>query len=356
MPCDYNACHQILRNTRADVFISESSSSFQKNFYQWIAHTEYEEYMKQVGGGLSIDVNIPIKGIPLGQKLSGSTTKEEYKRIQKAINDGIIDNIDETERQKLIKHNTNPEIYKSWLDCMTEMIRSCSDDVEAKVGLYVKEISRSGQEIIINIKYTPAFPQDPPPKVESFSYPEDFLECKEGCLKKDDVIEGEHVIILKRQADTEGMIVINTTRNTLLIPINRKFTATGIERAKEKLSTFIRKSIEERGGVIMQHETFSDGTVFDMGPIVTNIDINSGIWAAFKIEIPSMTARIDENGPLTASNRRTLYTGFVGQVDLLHPEMNQRAYCLELVADISNFCVGADQIANVINSSFDDQQ
>ncbi|MED4848166.1 hypothetical protein [Bacillus atrophaeus] len=354
MPCDYNACHQILRNTKANVFISESSSSFQKNFYQWIVHTDYEEYMKRVQGGLSIDVNIPIKGIPLGQKLSGSTTKEEYKRIQKAIKDGTIENIDETERQKLIMHNTDPEIYISWLSCMTEMIRTCNDDDEEKVGLYIKEISRSGQDIIINLKYTPEFPQDSPPRVESFSYPEDFLECKEGCLKKDDIIEGEHALIFRRKADTEGIIVINTTRNTLSIPINRKYTAIGIKSAKDNLSTFVRTSIEERGGVIRQHETFSDGTVFDMGPIVTNIDIDSGI-AAFRIEIPSMTAKIDENGPLTASNRRTLYTGFVGQVDLLHPERNQRSYCLEFVADISNFCVGADQIANIINSSFDDQ-
>ncbi|ATO29045.1 hypothetical protein RA13_14400 [Bacillus atrophaeus] len=356
MSCDFNACHQILKNTKADVFISESSSSFQQNFYQWIVHTDYEEFKKRVQGGLNIDVTIPIKGVPLGQKLNGSTTKEEYQRIQKAINDGTVNNINQVEGERLIQHNTNPGIYRSWLECMTKMINHCSDDNGGQFGLHIKEISRIGKEIIINIKYNPEFPQDSPPRIESFSYPKDYIECKEGCLKKDDKIVGEHVMIFNRLTDAEGMIVINTTRNTLSIPINRKYTAIGIETAKENLSTFVRTSIEKRGGVIRQHETFSDGTVFDMGPIVTNIDINSGIWAAFRIEIPSMTAKIDENGPLTASNRRTLYTGFVGQVDLLHPEMNQRSYCLEFVADISNFCVGADQIANIINSSFDDQQ
>ncbi|MGV2967250.1 hypothetical protein [Paenibacillus sp. AGC30] len=312
----------------------ETKHSFKDNFYKWIKNTSYEEYMRNVSNGLGIDVAIPIEGVDTSLGLNSSTTKETYERIQKAIEENTIRNISEEDAKRIVISNTNEQVYKAWSDCMQSMISGCIVDPPPPPGtLHVKSIKRKGNEIYITLESL-LYPGDPEVVVEKFHVPT-TLKCITGCLKNGDRIKGEHTIILQRVTEGDGTLIIDTSRNTLEIPIVHATLDTA-RKAGERLVHFITDRLG-KSDYILPKELKGVWS----GPVIVELRLN-GELVEFNIKIPSSIDNVE-------------VAEFGGSQYIYHPDPN-KYYFVPLVNDSGKyfeFFIGADEICNVIKSTIE---
>ncbi|MGV2967251.1 hypothetical protein [Paenibacillus sp. AGC30] len=328
--CDYTQCHAILRETKADTFIMETKHSFKDNFYKWIKNTSYEEYMRNVSNGLGIDVAIPIEGVDTSLGLNSSTTKETYERIQKAIEENTIRNISEEDAKRIVISNTNEQVYKAWSDCMQSMISRCEVDPPSPPGtLQLKKLQRKGNEIYITLQSL-VYPGDSEVVVENFYVPSMF-SCLTGCFKNGDHIKGEHSIVLERLREGEGNVVIDTSRNTLEIPISVHITSKMANQVRWDLTDFIKKRLQQNG--------YANPNV--------RLEITfAGVLVEYQFFIRSHTT----------NNEEFLEVGSDRAQEYYYSPTPNRPYRMEINTDNGtklNFSLSAEEICTVIRTSID---
>jgi LEA14-like dessication related protein len=298
---DYSHCQQILLNSKADIFITDKSKSIYENLYSWIESTSYEEYKKQRSDGIGIDITIPIDDIPLGQSLNSNTTKDEYTNIQKAIREGKVKGLDINDQMNVIKSITNPEVYKAWSECIKSVD---GDPVIESDKIKIKKIIINSDEIIIILKFISEYPENSP--IVQDIYIPNCVTCVSGQLKIGDTIKGEHTMIFKRNSYGQGSFSLDTTYNSLIIPLIPTLTSSLIERIEPEIEKYVNEeAIRQLGNCYTTYVIFEDGKRFDFDPVDAKINIIQDYLVNLSISIPYMPIRIDPDKELSIENCRT---------------------------------------------------
>jgi len=201
--CDYKACNTPL--ITPNTMISNEAESIRWNLLEWLLQTSYNEIQQRKSRGLKFGITLPIKNAPIGFDLDGNFSEEDFRKLQNNIKSGHVEFFSEDKLDTFVSHWFDKEAYEAWSVCMKNMINACSS------GLQVLQVQYSDKDITIKIRYVPEKMGDPYPIVTEFFVPKN-AECQAGCLKKGDVLTGPHTILVRRNTDEQGTILLLTDR------------------------------------------------------------------------------------------------------------------------------------------------
>lgn len=241
--CDFNECHKILTETRANTLIINRNLDAKSNIFLWIQKYSYEEYKSFRDNGLNLEAQFPIKEVPIGVNLDSSTTKEDYEKLQTYINEGQIREFSNSEAMQIISSVLPEDISKNWLSCMNKMA-DCI--ITMGYGLH-HEIVRNESEIIVKLQYRPYNPDDPWPVVVEDIYMPSGVTCGHDCLKKGETINREVTAIFNRESGKTGTIVINTDKGSILVPIVPKIDGNSNINIQTEIKKFVQEILIVRG-------------------------------------------------------------------------------------------------------------
>ncbi|MFE0301199.1 hypothetical protein [Priestia megaterium] len=271
--CNYEACNSLLLTQ--NTMISNKAESVRWNLLEWLVKASYNEIQQRKSRGLKFGITLPIKGVPVGFNLDDNFSEEDFKKLQNYIRAGRVEFFSEDKLDTFVSHWFDKEAYVAWSECMKNMINACS------YGLQVLQVEYSDKDLAIKIRYVPEKMGDPYPKVTEFFVPEN-AECQAGCLKEGDEITGPHTILIKRNSDEQGTVLLLTDRGDVKVllkkeepqpkpepePEPKPIVITEAERqeAMRMLYTFMHEKYQEQydnlgpGGIIRVEEFNADGS------------------------------------------------------------------------------------------------
>ena len=241
--CKFEECHKILAESKANVLIVDHRLDARSNILMWIERTSYEEYKDYRNNGLNIGAEFLIEEVPVGIKLDGNTTKDDYEKLQTYISQGKVGAFSHDEAIKIISQVVPANVYDNWLSCMNRMIDYCKNQ---GYGLH-QEITRNNDEIIVKVWYTPYNPNDSWPKISTDIYIPPSAKCAHDCLKNGDVINREVTMIFTRESGGNGTIAINTDKGSILVPLVPKIDESLELEIQNKIKAFVQAAFISKG-------------------------------------------------------------------------------------------------------------
>lgn len=212
--CDYEACNKPLL-TR-DTIISNISQSVRWNLLEWLQKVSYNEIQQRKSKGQKFGITIPIKGVPVGFNLDENFSDEDFKKLQEYIKSGRVEYFSDEMLDTFVSHMFNEEAYKAWSTCMQNMINTCG------TGLQLMQVKYDGNDTIIRIRYVPEKMGDPYPIVKEDLFVPQNAKCQAGCLKKGDELTDEHLVLITRNNDEQGTIILLTDRGDIQVSLKKE--------------------------------------------------------------------------------------------------------------------------------------
>ncbi|PDY85981.1 hypothetical protein [Bacillus toyonensis] len=207
--CDYTVCNSVL-SVGPDTIIFDESKNLRWNVLEWLKNTSYSEIQQRKANGLKFGFTIPIEGVPTPFDLDSNFSKEDYNMLQEVTESGRILYFSDNTLTHFVSKIYNPERYQTWLGCIQEISRTCH-------GLQTNT-EYNGNEIIITIKFITDNRDEAFPKVENFYVPPNAT-CNTGCLSSGDRIGNEHIILITRNNDEQGTLIIDTDKGGISIKL-----------------------------------------------------------------------------------------------------------------------------------------
>ncbi|PEP92729.1 hypothetical protein CN582_24770 [Bacillus wiedmannii] len=214
--CDFKQCHAILKNPQ-DTLILNNTKSLRWNVYHYIERMSYQEIQNKKSNGFKFGFSIPIEGLPTPFVLDSNFSSEDFSKLQQAIREEKAGYLSEDIFQLFIKQVTNSEVFKAWSKCMETMIKTCAGKGLQSSYIYI------GKQIQITLGYLKINDIDPYPKVESIYIPKNAI-CASKNIEVGTIIKNELIIVIEKNSDEEGVIVINTDKGGISVPLQEEKT------------------------------------------------------------------------------------------------------------------------------------
>ncbi|MDA2214064.1 hypothetical protein PDN57_28665 [Bacillus cereus] len=207
--CDFTVCNPVL-SVGPDTIIFDESKSLHWNVLAWLKNTSYSEVQRKKANGLKFGFKIPIEGVETPFDLDSNFSEEHYNKLQEAIDSGNILYFSDNTLTHFVSKIYNPERYQAWLACIQEVSRTCT-------GLQ-PDVRYSGNEVVITLKFITDNSEETFPKVENFYVPPNAT-CTTGCLSVGEIIGNERIILITRNNDEQGTIIIDTNKGGVSIKL-----------------------------------------------------------------------------------------------------------------------------------------
>lgn len=337
LDCDFKDCNQMLKSIPViNEYIWNEKLDFQSNLHEWFNRITFDEYKKIKKLFAELGVDFVYSYVPVGGSGSYETSEEEFQKFQEDLRQGKIEKLSNNKVFSLIQKVVSKEVLDAYKHCITKKTETCIADKpveieKPKYGLGYK-IDEQGPETVITLWYVPYNNEDSFPIVDSIYIP-DFLDCKTGCLKNGDVLKSEHSIVIKALRHGTGIILIDTNKGTISVPIkknlNREYSANEQSNFRVRIDEWLYQKFDQ-----FRKDT---GFPFYAGHIAcTNFNI-SNLVVNLTLKI---TQYFDEQ-PTT----NTVTT----KIDLNRQSTNE-SLCFQ---DIGNFCISVKDLYDVIASNLE---
>lgn len=335
--CDFSDCTEALKQIGPiyDEIVRKKESTFEREFHDLYTKMTFEQFkkIKKFYAELGVDV-FAWFDVDAG----GSTEEEQFRTYSESIKKNIEERVFDNKVEELMTRTISADVLRTYRHCIDNKLEACKL-INSGTGLRVLEVNRSGDEIHVTIQSI-LYPGDSEVVVEHFYFPSTIVSC-ENPLKKGDHIRGEHCLIFKRIGEGEGRIVIDTTKNTLQIPISQHVTSEMLRKVNEDLVQFMTDKLRDVGFKLPF--TMNDGT--NSGPVLVELWYNGGMASTtFKIPCIDIDRKLNYH-----------YLGG-GHISVYSPNVNS-SHCVGIRLDsgriLENFCVGTDEIASVIKAKLD---
>lgn len=293
--CQFEQCHAILKNTKADDIMIDKSVDAKTNILMFLKKTSYKEFKDNSAFGLNFPLPVEnAEPIMVGVDMS----EDNYNQMKSAITSHKVLNFSTEESYRIVSRIVNPTIYKDWLDCMKGMMDLCkssNDSSGEAVGLKYS-VERNYKEIIIKVRYLPFNSNDPYPIITSFNK-SDVMECDNDCLEVGMELNREFIILFKRVKPGAGTIIIGTDKGGITIPVIPNLTDDEKENVSELLEAFLLERYIAAGGIynkdndkdhtkiIVRDWTLTE-TILDIKMTITKVKLKRVGSGAFAIKIP----------------------------------------------------------------------
>jgi hypothetical protein len=195
-------CDAILRGGVFNVTTVNKGLHIQDDLFAWLSIATDEQFNSAQKAGLTFAAT--IDSIPFN--LNGSSSLDEFHRLQTAINQGQVTHLTQDEFLQTVQMSVSPEIVNAWLKCVTQ----------PAVGLSCA-VSANGDHILtLTVSWHPNSTADYPPSV----LPGGFQVSAGATFTGPGFPDGSEIqiagssVILNRPGSDAVTILLNTSKGS----------------------------------------------------------------------------------------------------------------------------------------------
>ncbi|WP_074594698.1 hypothetical protein [Bacillus cereus] len=282
--CQYEQCHAILKDTKADVIMIDKFSDSKTNILTFLEKTSYREFKDNNAFGMSFPLPV-AEGPPI--MVGVDMSEENYNQMQGAIKENKVINFSNAESFKIISQIVNPSIYNKWLECMKGMMEVCKS---IDTGQLTYSVERNYREIIIKLRYNPHNSTDTYPILKSIHIP-DVMKCDNDCLKEGMEINREFVILFTRIKPGSGTIIIGTDKGSLVIPVIPNISEVEKGRISDSIEDYVRKAVIAERAKNKKNDLAFKVSASELYLTDTIVNITLNIESEIIVKTPSIKVR-----------------------------------------------------------------